>query len=392
MSLLTIIFWVLTAMVLGATCYSAIALYAALRFRRSTPTGLYNFTPPVTLIKPLYGTDRELERNLESFCRQNYPSYEILFSVRDENDAAVPIVRRLQKDFPSLPIRLLFTGPPLYLNAKVHAMEDLLKAAAHEILVVSDSDVQVGEEYLRSVVAPLADQKVGLVTCLARGVPGRTIWSLLESLSMNTQFFAGVITAKLLVGMEFALGPTMAVRKQQLREIGGFAQLGDYLADDFVLGELIAKAGYQVVISKDIPNHLFSGEAMGDSLRHRLRWERSSRCSRPAGYVGQIFTHSLPLALLLWLCAPAGNFYVLGLIGVCLAARALLAWIVGWKALGDSSLRRNWWLVPVADLLSFAIWCWAFIGNEIVWRGARFRVLKGGKLMPIGTDLENLKK
>ena len=383
---LTIIGWMLMALLAGATCYLAIAFYAAIRFQSSRRRAFSGFTPPVSLIKPLCGYDRELGKNLESFCRQNYPLYEIVFSVREEGDEAVPIVRNLQKQFPSVKMRLLFTGRPIYLNAKVHAMEEMMKAASHEILVISDSDVRVSNGYLRSVVAPLADEKVGMVTCLARGAPANTIWSLLESLSMNTQFFAGVLSAWLLIGVEFALGPTMVTRKQQVREIGGFSVLGDYLADDFVLGEFIAKAGYQVVFCDDTPDHLFGGETMGDSLRHRLRWERSSRCSRPAGYFGQLFMHGLPLALTAWMVAPAGNPYMIPLLGAFLICRALVAWEVGWRLLKDRSLRKYWWLLPVADLLSFGIWLWAFQGNEIVWRGRRFRVLRGGKLEPVESD------
>jgi len=202
----------------------------------------------------------------------------------------------------------------------------------------------------------------------------------MEALGINTQFLPGVLSAWLLIGMEFALGPTMTTRKQNVSEIGGFGALGDYLADDFVLGEFIAKSGRRVVLSENIPDHLFRDESMRESLAHRLRWERSSRCSRPAGFIGQIFTHSLPLALLAWAFAPAGNRYALGIAASCLAARALLAWQIGWGLLRDPALRKYWWLLPAEDLLSFGIWCWAFFGNEIVWRGERFRVLKGGKL------------
>jgi ceramide glucosyltransferase len=371
---------VLLAMVLGATCYSVIALYAAHRFRKMPCPGSDGFAPAVSLLKPLSGMDRELERNLESFCRQNYPSYEILFSVREETDPAVAVVGRLQKNFPAVPMKLLVTGPPRYLNAKVHGLEEMAKAARHEILVISDSDVRVGPDYLGGVVAPLGDPEVGMATCLSRVVAARSFWSVLEALGVNTQFLPGVLSAWLLIGMEFSLGPTMVTRKQQVEQIGGFGRLGDYLADDFVLGELISRAGYRVVLAEAIPDHLFGGESMRESLGHRLRWERSSRCSRPAGYWGQIFTHSLPLVLLAWAAVPGRNAMVLGLLGMCLAARALLAWEVGWRILGDDALRKYWWLLPLEDLLSFGIWCWAFAGEEIVWRGARLRVLRGGKL------------
>lgn len=377
-----IVFWLLLAGVAGATAYSAIALIGVFRFLRMRPNTGGSFTPPVSVLKPLCGAERELEQNLESFYRQDYPQYEILFSVREETDAAVPIVRRLQGMFPSIRTRLLVTGPPAYLNAKVHGLEAMMEAASHEILVINDSDVRVSPEYLRSVVAPLENTGVGLVTCISRGVPGRSVWSILEALGMSVQFVAGVLSAWVVEGLKFSLGPTMVLRQQQVREIGGFGRLGDYLADDFVLGQWLAQAGYRIVMASYVPNHLVCNEALADSLRHRLRWERSSRHSRPLGYFGQLFTHSLPLALLAWVLAPPGSSLVLVLAGGCLAVRVVLAWAVGWKLLQDTNVRRYWWLVPVQDLLSFAIWLAAFWGCEIVWRGTRYRILRGGKLEP----------
>ena len=387
MSFPTALFWLLMAAVTAATAYSLIALCGVFRFlqvrRKSAAAASSDFTPPVSVLKPLYGADRQLEKNLESFCRQEYPHYEILFAVREENDAAVPIVRGLQKAFPSLAMRLIFAGQPRYLNAKVHALEALAEAAAQEVLVISDSDVRVAPDYLRSVVAPLADPRVGLVTCISRGVPGRSVWSVLEALSMNLQFLPGVLAAWVLEGLKFALGPTMVIRKEQLNKLGGFGRLGQYLADDFVLGELMAKAGYPVVLANHIPDHLVCNESFRDSLQHRLRWERSSRRSRPAGYVGQIFLHSLPLALLAWLFAPGESPWVSPLVGACLVARVVLAWASAGWLLGDATFRRYWWLLPIQDFAAFGIWCWAFFGGEVVWRGARFRVLKGGKLEPV---------
>jgi ceramide glucosyltransferase len=287
-----------------------------------------------------------------------------------------------------VPARLLFVGPPRYLNAKVHGMEEMMKVAKHEIVVITDSDVRVAPGYLRAVVAPLADPSVGMTTCISVGVPARSVWSLLEAIAMNTQFASGILSAWLLIGMEFSLGPSMVVRRKKVEEIGGVGILGDYLADDFVLGELVAKSGSRVVLSPFVPDHLFGGETRRESLGHRIRWERSSRCSRPAGYVGQIFMHSLPLALLAWAAAPTGNPYVTVLIGACLATRALLAWEVGWRLLRDRQLKKYWWLLPISDLLSFGIWCWALVGKEIVWRGVRFHVLKGGKLEAITAGVD----
>ena len=383
----SILSWLLLALAAGATGYSLIALFAVSRFIRYRRKAIRlnaasAFTPPVSVLKPLYGADRELEKNLESFFRQAYPSYEIIFSVREEMDAAVPIVRSLQKRFPQTPARLVFTGPPRYLNAKVHGLEAMMEAAAHEILVINDSGVRVEPDYLRSVVRPLADPSVGLVTCVAREVPSKTLWSRMEALCVNTQYFGGILAAWVLLGMEFSLGKTMATRKEQVRRLGGFGALGDYLADDFVLGERMAREGFQVVLSATIPENRFLGEGMRGSLAHRLRWERSTRHSRPTGYLGQIFMHNLPLALLAWACAPSESFLAAGVVAACLASRALLASALAALVLRDPAFRKDWWLLPLQDLVSFGVWLGGFSGREILWRGTRFRVLRGGRLEP----------
>ena len=379
---------ILLAAVAASTAYSSIALFGVFRFfqvrrRAARRNRSAELTPAVSVLKPLYGFDRELRLNLETFCRQDYPAYEILFSVREAADPAVPIVRQLEKDFPGVPMRLLVTGPPPYPNAKIHSLEVMAEAAAHEILVINDSGVRVEPDYLRNVVRPLAEPSVGLVTCIARSVPSRSFWSVLEALGINTQFNPGVLTAWVLLGMQFSIGKTMVIRKQLARQLGGFGRLSDYLADDFVLGERVAQAGYTVVLSETVPDNLLADEGMRDSLRHRLRWERSSRHSRPAGYVGQIFMHNLPLALLAWAVAPSGDSIALSLIIACLGSRLLLAGACAGLLLRDPTFRHYWWLLPIQDLVSFGVWLEAFLGREIVWRGARFRVLKGGILEPV---------
>jgi len=382
-----IVSWLLLAAVAGSTAYSLLALCAVVRFLRKRRSAnadrSKSYTPPVSVLKPLYGLDRELRENLESFCRQDYPSCEILFSVREESDAAVPVVRRLERDFPLVPMRLLFTGPPLYPNAKVHALEVLMEAASHELLVINDSGVRVEPDYLRTVVQPFAEPGTGLVTCIARSMPARGFWSLLEALGINTQFNPGVLTAWFLLGMQFSIGKTMVIRKQLVRQLGGFGSLGRYLADDFVLGERVSQAGHTVVLSETVPDNLLADAGMQDSLRHRLRWERSSRRSRPAGYLGQVFLHNLPLAALAWACAPAGNLLAAALLAACVVARVLLAWACAGMLLRDPAFRKYAWLLPVQDFVSFGVWLWAFFGRAIIWRGARFRVEKGGVIEPV---------
>jgi ceramide glucosyltransferase len=383
-----IAFWILLAVVAGSTAYSCIALVAVRQFwrmrrRMRGEVRSASHAPPVSILKPLYGPDRELRENLESFCRQDYPAYEILFSVREESDVAVPVVRQLERDFPRVPMRLLFTGQPPYPNAKVHALEVLMEAASHELLVINDSGVRVEPKYLQSVVRPFAEPATGLVTCIARSMPARGFWSLLEALGINTQFNPGVLTAWLLLGMQFSIGKTMAIRKQLVRQLGGFGSLGKYLADDFVLGERVMQAGHTVVLSEAVPDNLLADAGMRGSLAHRLRWERSSRRSRPAGYLGQIFLHNLPLAALAWACAPAESLFASALIAACIGTRVLLAWACAGGLLRDPMFRGYAWLLPVQDFVSFGVWLWAFFGREIVWRGHRFRVGRGGVLKPV---------
>lgn len=385
LSIQTTFYWIFLALTCGSIAYCAIAAYGAIRFlnrnKQLAATGSgREFLPPVSMLKPVYGADRDLEANLRSFFLQDYPVFEILFSAREESDPAVAIVRKLQAEFPLIPSRILLLGPPKYLNAKVHGMEAMTEAAAHEILVISDSDVRVTPDYLRRVVAPFSTPDVGLTTVLSKGAPGKTLWSKLETLGMNTQFVSGVLSAWVLLGIEFALGPTMAVRKSLVEKMGGMSLLGDYLADDFVLGERIAQLGHRVELAATVPDHLVFNDSFRHSLSHRLRWERSSRRSRPAGYVGQIFMHTLPLAAVALLLAPAGSRLALSLFLMALAIRYLLGALSASLVLQDKSFARLSWLLPVQDLVSFLIWLAAFFGKQVEWRGARFTVLPGGKL------------
>jgi ceramide glucosyltransferase len=378
-------YWIFLALTWGSIAYCAIAIYGAIRFLRlknkeTSARSSNEYLPPTSLLKPVYGADRDLEENLRSFFLLDYPQYEILFSAREESDPAVAIVRKLQREFPLVPSRLLLVGPPKYLNAKVHGMEAMLQASAHEILVISDSDVRVAPDYLRSVVAPFRNSGVGMTTVLSRGTPGRTLWSKLETLGMNTQFVSGILSAWVLLGLEFALGPTMAVRKSLAEKMGGFGVLGDYLADDFVLGEKIAHMGHAVELAFNVPDHLVFNDSFVHSLSHRLRWERSSRRSRPAGYLGQVFMHTLPIAAIAWLLAPAADILGGVFFAVALVIRYLLGAISASLVLQDQTFWKSSWLLPVQDIVSFLIWLWAFSGKQVEWRGARFTVLPGGKL------------
>jgi ceramide glucosyltransferase len=367
---------------LGGLAYCLLAVVAARKLRKSraATTPQPSYLPPISLLKPLRGADPDLEKHLASFFAQDYPAFEILFAVRHESDPAVAVVRRLTARFPHVPVRLILTGEPPYANAKVYSMARMAEAARHEILVITDSDTSVGGDYLRQMAAAFAPPQVGAVTNLYRGVSGDDLWSRLEALGMSTEFMAGVVVANHLEGMKFTLGPSMAIRAEALRAIGGFEAMADYLADDFVLGHWAAEKGYQVALSTHVVNHHATALGFVSSFKHRLRWNRSSRFSRPAGYVGQGFTYALPWALLLAAAAP----YWLGvpLLLAVAAARVWLAFELVWL-LDDRSAVGDFWLIPLQDLLSFATWVGAFFGREIVWRGERYRLLAGGRFAPV---------
>jgi ceramide glucosyltransferase len=371
------------AATIGGLVYYLLVIVATRKLRKSVAAASpesENF-PLVSLFKPLRGADADLERHLESFFVQDYPAFEILFAVRHETDPAVAVAGKLQARYPKVSTQMIFTGEPPYANAKVYSMKKMTELAKGEIFVITDSDTSVDGEYLRRMAADFAPSNVGAVTNLYRGVSGDDLWSKLEALGMSTDFMAGVVTANYLEGMKFALGPSMAIRADCLRVIGGFEAMADYLADDFVLGHWTANAGYQVVLSTKVINHHATAMGFINSFKHRLRWNRSSRFSRPSGYYGQGFTYGLPWALVLFLIAP---FWWSGaLLGTAIAVRFWLAFELAARLLDDRAALKHFWLIPMQDLLSFATWIGAFMGREIIWRNERYRLLEGGRFEPV---------
>ncbi len=385
--MLELIYFVLLSPLLAASTgglvYYLLAIVATRKLckTRSAEAPESGELPAISLLKPLRGADPELERHLESFFQQDYPSFEILFAMRRADDPAAAVAERLMARYPQIPTRLIFTGEPPYANAKVYSMEKMAEAASAGVLVITDSDTSVDKDYLRRVAAAFRPERVGAATNLYRGVSGSDLWSKLEALGMSTEFMAGVVVANHLEGMKFTLGPSMAIRRECLREIGGFEAMADYLADDFVLGQWASDAGYQVALLPHPVNHHATALGFTSSFKHRLRWNRSSRFSRPAGYVGQGFTYGAPWALLLFLAAP---FWWSGsLLLVVMAARMWLASELALRLLGAKDSLRQFWLIPLQDMLSFATWIGGFAGREIIWRNERYRLLEGGRFAPV---------
>jgi ceramide glucosyltransferase len=370
----------------GAMLYCALVVIAALRYRAVTPPGLPQPPPSMSVLKPLAGVDEGLEANLRSFFEQDYPDFEILFAVRDAGDPAIKLVETLRPQYPAVPSRLIVSGEPPYPNAKVYSLDRMLAAARHDLVVMADSDVRVTPSLLATLAGEFAGngshsggRPPDLITCPYRAVPGRSFWSTLEALGLNTDFIAGVLVARTVEGMRFAVGPTIAARRATLAAIGGFDAVKDYLAEDFVMGKLAAERGHNVMLSSYVIEHRIGAQRFTSNLRHRLRWNRSTRRSRPAGYLGQLFTYPLPLALLL--CAAAPQWWPVAAGAVLLRAAAV--WATAGPVLRDGLTARLWWLMPLQDIASFLVWIGGFFGNTILWRGRRYALLRDGRFQPL---------
>ena len=362
--------------------YYALCLWSARDFlrsaRRQQPSP---FTPPVSILKPLKGTDPDIYESFRSHCLQDYPDYELIFGVSDASDPAVELVHRLQQEFPQRAIELVVCPKVLGTNMKVSNLVQMLPSARFDHLIVNDSDIKVEPDYLRRVIAPFADEHTGMVTCLYRGIAGRTLGSRLESIGIATDFGAGVLAARVLEGIHFALGSTLAFPRRALEAIQGFDPLVDYLADDFELGARIAAAGFEVRLSEVVVDHHLPDYSLRGFLLHQLRWARSTRDSRRWGYTGVVLTFGVPWALLAVLLS-GGESWSLALLAVALLLRTAMAFLVGVRVLGDRQVLRFAHLLPLRDFAALLVWAASYAGHTVSWRGDLF-VLENGKLKPV---------
>ncbi len=378
------VFGVVTSTVFAGMVLVAVPQY--LRERQQAESQLQErpgYTPPLTLLKPVHGAEPDLDAQLASFFEQDYPSYEILFCARAESDEGLKIARRVAARFPQIPSQFFATGEPLYINAKVASMEKMETAASHDILVISDSDVRVTPDYLRAVALPFANEKVGAITCPYRGVAvGGGLWARLEAVGMSVEMTAGVLVARMMEGMQFTLGPTMAFRRATIQRMGGFRVTADYCADDFVLGNETYKLGQTVVLSHHVIDHIVLNSSFGQSMLHQVRWMKSTRFSRPKGHFGTALTFSVPFGLLAWACAAAlgHDWWGLLLFGWSVATRLTVSIAVGRAVVGDASWFNLLVLYPVRDLMGFGFWAASYMGSRILWRGRVFQLLPGGKM------------
>ena len=365
----------LLALVTGSLVYCVLTVVAAVRYRARAPA----FTAPVPRRSASSNRWQESMTVWKKICARSSnsstPISRFSSPCATPNDPAIAVVERLRARYPAVPSSLIVTGEPPYPNAKVYSLDRMLAAARHDLLVMSDSDIRVTPDMLSTIAAEFQDATLGLATCPYRAVPGRSFWTTLEAIGLNTEFIGGVLVARMLDGMKFALGPTIAARRDTLAGIGGFDAVRDFLAEDFVMGNLAAARGDRVILSSYVIEHHIGAQTLAANLRHRLRWNRSTRRSRPAGYVGQLFTNPLPLALLLWIARP--EWWPVAAVTLLLRAAAALA--TAGYVLRDPLTARLFFLLPLQDILSFAMWLAGFFGNTILWRGRKYYLRADGR-------------
>lgn len=373
---------VLIGCTLAADAFYILSMIAGLRFFSGRETNA-EYLPPVSIMVPLYGADFDAWQNYARLCRLDYPEYQLVFGVREAGDSSIPIIERLRAEFRDADIELVVSAETSGQNLKVSNLQNMYSRVKHEHIVILDSDIRVTEDYLRRVIPPLSDPRVGLVTCLYRAAEAPDFAARLEAVAITAEFAPGVLMAWMLEGVKFALGSTMATTRARLEAIGGFPALADYLADDFMLGKLIAADGYEVRLSQHVVETAMPPAGLAGMVRHQMRWARSTRISRPLGYFGLILTYGTALALLTVLADEASKFS-LALLAFTLMARLTMGWLIGVHWLHDRILKRNLWLLPVRDLLSFGIWCLSWIGRRVEWRGRLFEVAPDGRMIQVG--------
>ncbi len=364
--------------------YYLIALYSTWAYFRRKPGAANGYMPPVSNLKPIRGMDPGAYENFASFCRQDYPEYEIVFCVDGREDPVLPVIEKLMRDFPERKIRVLFGSGREATNDKVAKLARMASEAAYEVVVISDSDVRVQPDYLRSVVAPLADPKVGAVTCFYIPEDDPTFADRLQSMGMFSDFYAGILVAWQLEGVKFALGPTIATTRTRLAEFGGYESLENGPADDLLVGRRIAEQGYEVELLRYSVLAVADFSSMSDLIHKRMRWIVVMRHMRPWGHLGLLLTQGLPWSLLAIAIHPT-VLVAVGYLGTYAALRCAMTWLIGGWGLKQRGMWRKMAVIPAWDALAFFIWAASFGRKSIRWRGSDY-LLRDGKLVPVAED------
>lgn len=380
---------------LTSTAYLFLVIAGVARFarKRRQLRAAQDYGPPVSVLKPVHGLEPNLEENLESFFRQEYPEFELIFCARSTDDPGLQTAQRLSQKYPAVRVRILTCGEPPWTNAKLYSLEKMWKQAGHDLLVISDSDVRVSPDYLQEIIKPFADPKVGMTTCMYRGLPAGGFWTEIEAFGYSVEMTAGVVVADMLEGMKFALGPTMVVKRECVQALGGFGFMADYCADDFILGNRVAESGMEVVLSHHIIDHMVFHHSFWASMRHQVRWMRSTRFSRPKGHMGTVLTYAMPYGALGFLAGVASRHPVLGsvLLGAAFINRVIQSVAAGYIVAGDRRALIHAWLYPIRDFLGGILWVGSYLSAKIDWRGETYRLTTGGLMLRDEPEKANTK-
>lgn len=365
--------------------YYLLALFSSVRFfRQAASAPEQSFTPPVSILKPFRGLDPDAYDNLASFCRQDYPDYELIFCVDPDDETVRPVVEKLQRDFPEHEIRILYGSGRIATNDKVAKLARMAAEARHNVVVISDSDVRVRPDYLRSMVAPLRDPKVGAVTCFYVHTDLKTFADRLQTVGMMSDFYAGILVAWQLDGIKFALGPSIATTRERLAGFGGYAAIENSPGDDLLVGRLIAEQGYEVRLLRYAVTTVSDYGSMSDLLHKRMRWIVVMRHMRPWGHFGLLCTQGLAWSLLAIAIHPT-LAVAAGYLGAYLAIRMAMTWVIGVYGLKQKGLWSQMLLIPVWDAVAFGIWLGSFLRTSIRWRGADYHI-REGQLVPVAKE------
>ena len=395
MHLLAIILAAVAAIgTLSSTVFLALALIGSRLFhriarqQRTFEASLSDEQLPfVSLLKPLHGLEPQLEENLESFFTQDYPQFEVLFAVDREDDEAATVARRVMERHPDRASQIVVNGEPPWPNPPAYSFFCMATEARGEILVTSDSDVFVDGNYLREVVPPLLDEKTGMLTCVYRGLNTGGFWSLMDSIGMSVEMTAGVLIANWMEGMKFGLGPTIVVRRDALKAIGGYPAIGDYFSNDFVIGSFIAAKGFNVALSRHIISHVVPSMSFRRAWRRQVRWAAGTRRSRPLGHLGSGLVYAIPYGIFALMAGIMLGHAAIGaaVLGWAVVNRSIEALAIGWGVTRDRECQRRPWLFAVRDLLGFAVWVASYITRKITWRrNGTFELVKDGRVTRTG--------
>ena len=367
--------------------YYLLSLFSSWRYFLSAENAVNpqsTYTPPVSIIKPVRGLDPDAYENFASFCRQDYPTYEILFCVGDASDPVVPVIEKLAMDFPEHDIRLLYGSGRNATNDKVAKLARLTQEARYDTLVINDSDVRAEASYLRKIVAPLVNPKVGAVTCFYVPTHETSVVQRLQSVGMLSDFYPGIIVAWLLDGVKFALGPTIATTRERIKGFGGFEAIENRPGDDLLVGRLVAEQGYEVKLLRYWIDTVADFHSMRDLMLKRMRWMTVMRHMRAWGHFGLLFTLGLPWAMIAGLVAHSTRVGV-AYLGIYLGLRIAMTWLIGSWGLKQTFHLRYLLLIPVWDALAVCIWLVSFTRKTISWRNHEYYI-RNGELVPVNAE------